>query len=105
MFDNDIRLILANYSSDGTNATIPLATLPKVTAGEAHTSTGDSRKFLYALIDAIAVAIAATDTDDKSNRMTVVKNTPVSISDGIVRQSYNFDFDLALGDADVAAEA
>lgn len=105
MFDDDIRLILANYSSDGTNFTIPLATTPKASAGEAHTSTGDSRKFLYALIDAIAVAIAATATADKSNRMTVTKHTPASVAEGIVRQSYSFDFDLAIGDADVATEA
>ena len=104
-FNPDIRQILANYSSDGTNFTVPLASTPKASAGEAHTSTGNSKKFLYALIDAIAVAYGLTPTADKSNRMTITKNTPVSVADGIIRQSYNFDFDLALGDADVADEA
>ena len=104
-FNPDIRELIENYSSDGTNLTIPRASLPKLSSAEAHTSTGNSKKFLYALLHQIATAVEATEDADKSGRMVFRKTTPVSVADGIIRQGFEIYFDLALGDADVADEA
>lgn len=42
---------IASWSEDGTNITIPIASLSQLTAGEADGTTGDSRECIMALME------------------------------------------------------
>lgn len=92
-----------SYSSNGTNITIPIASLPTLSAGEAHTSTGDKRVVARALCERLYAAIHGLDTADKPVRFRVAKSSSLG-SDGNIRQVFTFTFDTAPADIEVLAE-
>ena len=51
---------ITNYSSDGTNITIPIASLPGMTAAYAHATTGDIRLIVQGFLNAIDAKHAST---------------------------------------------
>ncbi len=93
---------IPSYTSDGTNLTIPRASLPGLTTAEAHTSTGDIRSIALSLIDRLFQVYNASATADRPARMTLRRST--TESGGTVRRAYTVEFQLDSAVADVAAE-
>ena len=56
---------IPSYSSDGTNITIPIASLPGLTVPNAHTSTGDIAEILFALLFEIQAVFATLPTAEQ----------------------------------------
>lgn len=94
----------AGYSEDGTDMTIPLASLPELTAGEADASTGDIRKILFAFCAAMEAKFASLPQADRPAKMTVVK-TQGSLQGATVQVGFTFNFVLEIGELEVAAES
>lgn len=96
-------VLIPGITSDGTNLTLPIASYAKLSAAEAHNSTGDSRKVLYALAHAIEAAFAALAAADKPGKMAITKSV-IQPDAGTQRVNIGFQFDLDISAADVAAE-
>lgn len=93
---------IAGYSSDGTNITIPIASLPELTAAEANASTGDIRKILYALACKAYDIYNTLAVANRPAEMVVAKNTQVTDADGSatvsVTQRFNVDISSEVAD-------
>lgn len=73
-FDDTPTAAFSGYTSDGTNLTIPLATLG-IMAGKAHTTTGDSREIIYKLAKHIYEWYFALASVDKPTKMRITRAT------------------------------
>jgi hypothetical protein len=69
---------LPGYTSDGTNITIPIASLLGLTAAEANATTGDARE----------VALAFIRTYKAKQQSLAVADKPATMSVRVVNQSY-----------------
>lgn len=92
--------LFSGYTSDGTNITIPIASLPALNATEANATTGNGMEVLRALIDAAHGSISGLATEAKPVRATLTKNNPTmasgaGVTPGTQRQTYTASFDLA----------
>lgn len=85
--------LLPGYTSDGTNITIPLASLPGLTAAEADATTGDSREVIRAFMEQVYSHITALPAADKPARVTVTKPNPTPQANSVLRQGYTINFD------------
>ena len=102
-FDPAPSTWLAGWSEDGTDLTIPLATFPEITAAEADGTTGDIRKSLFAIMDAIYESWAATATADQPSNMTVRKTSSFTTG-ATLRRTYSIEFITDISGEEVAAE-
>lgn len=103
MFDDTPSVLIPGWTSDDTTISFARAGFPKLSAAEANTSTGDSRKVLYALLHKIHANYAALATADRPAKMVIVKSEG-SPASGTQRVVFTFQFDLDISDAEVAAE-
>ena len=94
--------LFASWSEDATNITVPIASIPELTAAEADASDGDSRKIAYALMEQLYAWYNALDTADKPAKMIVRRSMSVE-SPSVSRVVYTVTFDLATA-SEVAAE-
>jgi hypothetical protein len=94
----------ANWSEDGANITLPIASVPELTAAEADATTGDIRKVLFAIIERAAVAYAALAAADKPGKMAIDRSNFLR-SDGNIDRTFTVTFTLAPASIDVADEA
>jgi hypothetical protein len=99
---------IASYSSDGTNITIPIASLSSdsqsaLSSAEAHTSTGDIRKIAFEFCKLIASVYAAEATADQPQKMIVSQSTSLDTSGKRIR-TVNFTFTESIATADIASE-
>lgn len=69
---------LANWSEDGTNITVPIATFTELTAAEADATTGDIRKILWAFLMEVYQSWADTATADRPDKMSVTRSSSLS---------------------------
>lgn len=101
----------------GTNENVTEAnrTFPAlVEAGEAHATTGDIRKLLFAIVDGLyakwlaRVAIAAEYPTDATKavptKMTIYKSTSTNDTTGEVTRTFTFQFKTGVTGEEVAAE-
>jgi hypothetical protein len=88
--------LFSGYTSDGTDITIPIASLPALTTGEANATTGDGREVLRAIIVQAKTALDALATADKPTKLTLTSSNPTGVSASTIRQSYTMTFDLAV---------
>jgi hypothetical protein len=95
---------IENYALTDGVMQIPVASLPKLTSAEAHATTGDIRKLLYALFHQLNAAYAAKAAADRPARMVLTGGLPSVVDEQTLRAVFAAQFDLAVGDADVAAE-
>lgn len=65
---------IANYTSDGTNITIPIASLTGLTQAQAHTSTGNIVAIMLALLNTIYNEHASLAAADKLDSMTPARS-------------------------------
>lgn len=100
--------LFAGYTSDGTDITIPIASILGLTAAEAHTTTGDWRSIFLSLC-----ATAFTHYDglldaDKPSAFTADPPTQYPVTSGALegsfRQTYSFVFYNDFSMPDVADE-
>ena len=95
---------LANWSEDGTNITVPIATFPELTAAEADGETGDIREVVFSIADALFAKWADTDTADRPTQMTISKGVSTNVNTGIVTQTFSFRFNTEVSAQGVVAE-
>lgn len=104
-FDKTPTTHIPNWSEDGTNITVPLASFPQLTAAEADAANGDIRKIAFALADKLERIFAAMAVADRPANMAITRNTTTNDVTGVVQRSYNFVFNLATVAEEVADEA
>lgn len=81
-----------SWSEDGTNITIPLASFPEMTAGEADATTGDVRKVLYAICEKLWVEWSTRASADLPTKMTISRASTVNEATDAVTKRYTFTF-------------
>jgi len=91
-FTDTPTLMIASYASDDTTLTMPRASFPELSAAEAHTSTGDSRKILFALCERFYQFYNALAADDLPGRLTIQRTTSTNDITGDISRSYQFNF-------------
>lgn len=96
---------IPSYTSDGTNISIPIASFPGLTAGEAHTTTGDIRKLLYSICEELNTKWNAEAAADRPGKWTFVKGQSLNPATGQITVTYNFTFVLQPASIDVADES
>ena len=97
------------YSSDGTTISIPLSSLPGLTAGEANATTGDWREIMLAICEKAYRYTAALATADAPSACTIRMPDVNAIKggefDGKYLVTYSMQFYVAWpGFSDVADE-
>lgn len=105
MFVDTPTLWLPNWSENGTVITLPIASLPNLTAEEADAVTGDIRKIAFALVDQLFVAYNALPVADRPTKVRITRATSVDDSTGLIRRTYAFEFDLESLAEEVVNEA
>jgi len=103
-FDLSPNQWIANFSEDGTDITIPLASLTGLTAAEADGEDGDIRKVLFAILNDVYTVWAATAAADLPEGMKIYKQTGNAGGDNIKR-TFVFEFHTVPGSEDVASES
>jgi hypothetical protein len=103
-FDPKPSTWLASWSEDETNITVPIATFAEMTAAEADATTGDIRKVLFAVCEALHAKWLATAVADRPARMTIGKRSSVNSTTGITTHYYSLDFETQTTAEEVAAE-
>lgn len=84
--------ITSNGTSDNTAAA--LGPLDEVTDTEANASTGDARKVIYGLMEAIYLKYLGIPSADRSARMTISTSSTVDSLTGRITKTYNVRFVL-----------
>lgn len=101
--------LIPGYTSDGTSITIPLASLPQLTAAEANATTGNGMEVLRAIVDASQTNLAGLAPEARPVRASMTKNNPTmasgtGITPGTQRQTYTLSFDLQPTGLEMASE-
>lgn len=104
-FDPKPSTWIPNWSEDGTNITVPLASFPEMTAVEADADTGDIRKVLFALMEQLYGAWNDTASADRPTQMIVSKTSTVNVSTGVVTNTYTLRFYCGITGQKVSDEA
>jgi hypothetical protein len=103
-FDPAPTAWLANYSSNGTAISLPIATFPALTSAEANTTTGDIRKILYAFCDKLTAAWNASSTADRPSKWTLTSTAVIDAATGQITRTYTFRFLTAASGEEVVNE-
>lgn len=93
---------IASWSEDGTNISVPIASFPQLTAVEADGATGDIRKVVYAILHKLHAEWDGKAEADRPKQMGVKRLFLPGESESTV--VFQFSFDLAATQGDVAAE-
>lgn len=80
------------YTSDGTNISIPIASLPGLTAAEADAATGNGMEVVEKITTAAHQAIQAAPEADRPANMVVTQGSIDPQSTNTYRQDINFNF-------------
>jgi hypothetical protein len=84
---------------------IPIASLPGLADAESHPTTGDMRKIMFALEDAVYEAYKAIDpTTDRPTKWINNRSSSVSDSSGVVTRNYNNQFFTEVSGEEVSNE-
>jgi hypothetical protein len=79
---------LANWSEDATNITLPLASLPGLSAAEADGTTGDIRKVLFHILETIKGVWNNEAVADLPAKMTFTSGSSINDITGEITRSY-----------------
>lgn len=88
--------VFTGYTSDGTNITIPIASLPKLTAAAAHATTGNAADLLWGLIDASYEAIQSLSQEARSTNFTIAKGTQGTVPNVTDARQQPYTFSVRL---------
>jgi hypothetical protein len=110
-FSNTVQTVasfFASWAEAGGTISVPVASLPEVTAAEAHGTTGDIRKVLWAICAQAYAAFMALAAADKPAKCTIAKSTSsaVNATSGAVTVTHKFTFTFVntIATEDVQAE-
>mgnify|MGYP001769334204 CR=1 FL=1 len=95
---------VANWSEDATNITIPIASIPEITAADADATTGDMRKCIYALLAKFYAFWLTIPIEDRPAMMTIYRSTSVNDVTGETTQTFQFQFKVTNTGTEVADE-
>lgn len=103
---------LPNYSNDSGAHTLTLKTaeaggsktLAETTDAEADDSTGDIRKIMYGIAEAMYQSWLATDSADRPTKMTMTRSSFLNDTTSTLTRNYTFRFTLDYSGVDVTAE-
>ena len=98
-----VNLLGAGYIGNGSSAAFAIADFSDLTVGEANTSTGDSRKILFALLEGIATTYAALPDASKPTKLSI-QRAYGSVNGLKTSVSYNIMFNLDVAGLEVTAE-
>ena len=104
-FDAKPSTWIDNWSEDGTDITVPIASFPEMTAAEADATTGDIRKVLFAIAEKLYDSWNNTATADRPSQMTISKSSSTAVSTGVVTNTYTLRFYCEVISQDVADES
>lgn len=93
-YDKNITEWIPNYSSDGTNMTIPIASLPKLVgrAAVVHTTTGDIAELLFALLHQIQSVMASIPAAEQPVYFRQFASVAMNAVTDIKTRSYSTQF-------------
>lgn len=95
---------ISGLTEDGTDMTIPLASIAELTAAEADTVTGDIRKVWFALCKHMQDTWLATASADRPSKMTFSKSVSESPTTGKQTQAFTVQFVTDITGIEVADE-
>ena len=96
---------VANWSEDATNLTIPIASIPEMTAAEADGTTGDMRKCIYALLAKFYAFWLTIPVADRPANMKIYRSTSTNDVTGEITQTFQFQFKVTNTGTEVADES
>jgi len=94
---------IPSYDSDGTNITIPIASLPGLVSGDADPATGDIRKIVYALLAKLNAAWIAAGANIPVEWQQS-QGQALNPANGTITATFNNTFNLTPGSVGVTAE-
>ena len=103
-FDKKPSTWIANWSEDGTNVTLPIASVPELSAADADATTGDIRKVVFALMEKLYAAWVATAVADRPTQMTIAKVASQNVTTGVITNIYTVTCKSAVLTQEVADE-
>jgi hypothetical protein len=86
---------LPDWTEDATNITVPLASIPEVTAAEADGATGDIRKVAFGLAEALYDHFNGLPLADRPTNMVITRGSSVNDQTNEMTRTYGFTFKLA----------
>lgn len=93
-----------NWSSDGTNITLPIASLPGLDVLDAGAASGDIREVALAWSERLHTVYFDLPTADRPTKMTVAKSVS-AISNGTqIRSQFTFTFVTEITEQSVPSE-
>ena len=96
---------VADWSEDATNITIPIASIPEITAAEADGTTGDMRKCIYALLAKFYAFWLTIAVADRPVNMTIYRSTSTNDVTGEITQTFQIQFKITNTGTEVADES
>ncbi|MGD1850524.1 MAG: hypothetical protein ACFCBU_07900 [Cyanophyceae cyanobacterium] len=90
------------YTANETGVTIPLASLPGVSAQEANKDNGDFRRVLRGILE--SAYTGANNLSDAPGFFSIAKSGLNGIGGNRVRVSYTVSFDMEVTEAEVITE-
>ena len=94
----------ANWSEDGTDITVPIASFPQMSVDEADGATGDIRNIVHAIVERLWVKWRDLATLDKPTKMTMNKSTSVNSTTGEITNTYTLTMKTTVTAEEVAEE-
>jgi hypothetical protein len=104
----------AGFSADDTTHTITLntsdaeapdvAALAELSDAEADDGTGDWRKVLFALMEAVYANWIATDAADRPAKVRVFRGSSVNETTGVITRNYTVQIDTGVTGEEVVDE-
>ena len=95
---------MASWAEDETNITIPIASIPEITAAEADATTGDMRKCIYALLSKFYAFWLTIPVADRPAMMAIYRSTSTNDVTGEITQTFQFQFKVTNTGTEVADE-
>ena len=87
-FNKAPTALFPGYTSDGTNITIPIAALAGLTSAEAHTTTGDWRQIVLAMLSTLYSHYSGLETANKPQAVVVASPTVSPITSGTLSGTF-----------------
>lgn len=104
-FDPAPSTWLDNWSEDGTDITVPIATFDELTAAEADAATGDIRKVMWAIMQKIYDSWNNTDSADRPTKFTIAKTAVIDSTTGVVTNTFTVRFYTEISTQEVVDES
>ena len=103
-FDKTPTSWIANWSEDGTDISVPIASFSELTAAEADGTTGDIRDIVFAIIQHLYTTYNALATADRPDKLTIKKTATYNSVYNKLTNRYTFTIVTDIGTQEVRAE-